>query len=92
MDTHIRIIIKDFLREKEKEFKEKEKLEKILATNLGRELRKYVHLGKIYRNKLVFYTNTSSSGFDFNLKKNDLLEAVRKEFPQIEDIKIKVGG
>ena len=91
MATHIKKIIENFIKEKKTDIKEKEKIRQIVDSVLDKKLKKDISLKTIYKNKLIFSSSSSHFSYEFSLKKGELLEALRKEFPQIEDIKIKVG-
>lgn len=67
------------------------RVEEIVNNGLGQKVGKYIHLKRIYKKKLFFSADTSSAIYEFGLKENELLEAVRKEFPEIEGVKIKIG-
>jgi hypothetical protein len=84
-------LLEDFLKDKKEKIKKREKIEKILEKFLEEDLKNHLHLKGIYKKKLVFYTENASFGYVFNLKKEEVLEKIKKEFPEIEEIKIKVG-
>jgi hypothetical protein len=89
--THIKNIISQFLREKKSEAKSADKIEKIVEENLGENLKKHIRLQKIYKKNLIFCSDSSSASYEFGLRKDTLLKAVKKEFPDIEGTKIKIG-
>ncbi|MDD5583890.1 MAG: DciA family protein [Candidatus Omnitrophica bacterium] len=91
MATHIKELLNKFLQEKRSECKETERLQRVIDENLDARLAKHVTLKKVYKNKLIFCTDTSNFVYEFNLKKSALLKAVQKEFPHIEDAKITIG-
>lgn len=91
MATHIKNIISQFLKEKKAEAKSTGKIEKIIEESLGAGLKKHVKLQRIYRKNLIFCSDSSSANYEFGLRKETLLKAVRKEFPGIEGAKIKIG-
>lgn len=91
MATHIKELLNKFLQEKKSECNETERLQRVINENLDTHLATHVILKKIYKNKLIFCTDTSNFVYEFNLKKNTLLKAVQKEFPYIEDAKITIG-
>ncbi len=91
MATHIKNIINQFLREKKAEAKSADKIEKIVEESLGINLKKHIKLQKVYRKNLVFCSDSSSASYEFGLRKEALLKAVKKEFPEIEGAKIKIG-
>ncbi len=91
MATHIKNIISQFLKEKKSEAQSAGKIEKIIEEKLGDDLIKHVKLQKIYRQNLFFCSDSSSASYEFKLRKEALLAAVKKEFPDIKGAKIKIG-
>ncbi|MBU0694710.1 MAG: DUF721 domain-containing protein [Candidatus Omnitrophica bacterium] len=91
MAGHIKHLIEAFLKEKKKETGIQEKIKKIIDGAVDKKLTKYIQLKRVYKNNLIFCSSSSGASFKFNLKKRSLLEAVKKEFPQIKDVKIEVG-
>jgi hypothetical protein len=84
-------LLDDFLKDKKEKIEKREKIERILDKFLEEDLKNHLHLKGIYKKRLVFYVDNASFGYVFNLKKEEVLEKIKKEFPQIEEIKIKVG-
>ena len=91
MATHIKEIVKKFLKEQSKATQEREKIKKIINGTLGRTLAENITLEGIYKNTLILRSNASSFIYDFNLKKKGVLEALQKELPRLKDVKIKIG-
>ena len=91
MATHIKSIIEEFLKEKKAEAKSTGKIERIVEENLGENLKKHVRLQRIYKKNLYFRSDSSSASYEFRLRREVLLKAVKKEFPDIEGVKIKIG-
>jgi hypothetical protein len=91
MATHIKSILVQFLKHKKRETADITRIEEIVNTGLGEKVGKYIHLKKVYKKKLFFNADTSGAIYEFGLKKAGLLEAVRKEFPEIEGVRIKIG-
>lgn len=91
MTTHIKEILGGFLKEKRKDVKRKEEIEEIVEKIIDKKLKKHVQLKRIYKNSLIFYSESSNYSFEFYLKKEQLLEKIKEKFPYIEDIKVKVG-
>ena len=91
MATHIKNLIKGFLKKKRKEAATKEKLAKIVDEVLGEKLKPRVQIRGIYKNKVIFYTEAAMVSYELNLIRGKLLEAIKEEFPQIEDIKINIS-
>jgi hypothetical protein len=91
MATHIKYIIKKFLKEQKKASREQERIKKIINGNLNRALAKNIVVEGVHRNILFVRSDSSSFAYDFNLKKKGLLEALQKELPCLKDVKIKIG-
>lgn len=91
MATHIKKIIKNFLKTTESNICSQNKIEKIVNNHLDRELKKHTQFKGIYKNKIIIESQSSSARYIFNLKKQNLLRAIQKEYPQIEDIKVTIG-
>jgi len=91
MATHIKSILAQFLKNKKRETADITRVEGIVNKELGEKVSKYIHLKRVYKKKLFFSADTSSALYEFGLKKGGMLEAVRKEFPEIEGTKIKIG-
>jgi len=89
--THIKNIIEQFLKDKKAEAKSTGKIEKIIEENLGENLKKHIRLQRIYKKNLIFSSDSSSASYEFKLRREILLKAVKKEFPDIEGAKIKIG-
>ncbi len=92
MATHIKNIISQFLKEKKSEARHTGRMVKIVEENLGAELTKHIKLQKIDKKNLIFSSTSSSASYEFGLRKENLLKAVKKEFPNIEGAKIKIGN
>jgi hypothetical protein len=91
MATHIKALVKDFLKNQEQEINYRARLKSIVEANIDKKLKKHVYLKKVYKNKLIFVSAGSSFSYVFNLGKDKLLKAVREQFPEIEDVKITLG-
>lgn len=91
MATHIKSIIKNFLKAKKSETQEKLRIEKIVNRNLSGKLKKHIRLQKIYKDNLFFYSDSSSALYEFGLQKDRVLKEVQREFPKIEKTVIKIG-
>jgi hypothetical protein len=91
MVTHIKNILKDFLKDNKKDIEDKEKMERILYGALDKKLKGHIKVKRIYKNKVVLSSDSAAFSYEFNLKKKSVLEKLKKTFSQIEDIKIKVG-
>jgi hypothetical protein len=91
MATHIRKIIQNFLKTAKSDIQTKTRIQKLVNTCLDKKLKKHTYFKGIYKNKIILGSESSSASYVFNLKKQKLLKAIQKEFPQIEDIKVNIG-
>ncbi len=91
MTTHIKCLIEGFLKEKKREICYKKKIEKAICKFLSKKDEKHIKSKKIIKDQLVIYFDSSSFAYNFNLKKNNLLTEIKKEFPEIKGIKIGAG-
>jgi hypothetical protein len=87
MATHIKEILNKFLN-KEEEIKNKKHIEKIVEEVLGNKIKNQFFLKKISKTKLIFSSQIPTFRFEFNLKKKEILKKIKKEIPQINEIKI----
>lgn len=92
MATHIKNILNQFLKEKRAEAKSAGKIEKIIEENLGADLTRHIKLRRVYKKNLIFCSDSSSASYEFGLRKEALLKAVKRDFPDIEGAKIKIGN
>lgn len=90
MAIHIKHLVKDFIKESYKKKNFYNDVEKIIKDVLDEKILKYIKSKRIYKNRLIFYCDNSSTLYEFNLKKNFLIDAIKKKFQNIEDIKIKI--
>lgn|GEM_PF-1076225 len=91
MVIQIKTTIGKFLKNKQKEIYEREKIAKIVEKILDPKIKHHVRLAKIYKKTLVFYTDSSVSSFQLNLLKSNILKEVCAIVPKIEKIKIRIG-
>lgn len=91
MATHIKDLLSNFLDIKKKETDVNGKIKEIVDKSIDRKLQKHIFLQKVYKDKVIFCSDSSSSGYEFNLNRNCLLREIKKEFPQIKELKIKIG-
>lgn len=91
MATHIKSIIQNFLKNTRNNIQDKTKIEQVIDNNLDKKLKKHIYLKQIYKNTIIFGSESPSVSYVFNLKKQDLLKAIKKELPQIDDVKITIG-
>lgn len=89
--THLKEDLKKFLNNKKKQTQQLEKIEKILDKVLGRKISPHINLKRIYKNQLFFQSTSSCFSYEFNLRKQKLLEEIKKVYPEITDLKIKIA-
>jgi len=90
MATHIKFLVEGFLRKRKKENKKQARIEQIINEFLGGETKEYIHLKKIAKTEIILLSEQPSFSYDFNLKKKQLLEKIKKEFPDIEKIRLTI--
>ena len=91
MATHIKHVLGGFLKEKKKDLKKRDQIEKIIGEELEGKIKKHIKLKRIYKNNLILHSDSSNYSFSFYLKKESLLKKIQKKFPEIKDIKIKIS-
>lgn len=91
MPEHIKNVIEKFLKEIQNRKGETERITQVIKNVLGESEAAHISLKKIYQKKVLFSVDSSSFSYDFNLKKQKVLVAIKKEFPYIEDIIIRIG-
>ena len=91
MATHIKVLIKKFLKEQKKTTRQHSEIRRVIKENLDRTSAKNLVVEGVHKNTLIIRSSSSSFVYDFNLKKEGILEALQKELPCLKEIKIKVG-
>ena len=91
MAIHIKYLVNKFLEKKKQECIHQEKVQEIINRFLGSEAQESVYLKRVSKGEFVFGAASSSFAYDFGLKKEKVLSGIKKEFPQIKDIKIEIG-
>ncbi|MCK4520030.1 MAG: hypothetical protein KAT96_02575 [Candidatus Omnitrophica bacterium] len=91
MAIHIKHLVGKFLEKKKQDFRHQEKVQQIVNRFLNNDARESVYLKRISKGEFVFGAVSSSFAYDFGLKKDRVLSGIKKEFPQIKDIKIEIG-
>lgn len=92
MATPIKGIIDNFLKTKLVQYQHQEKITKFADKLLAGEIKKHVQIKGVSHNCLIFHSDSSAATFDFRLRKDKLLIAIQKEFPDIKSIHIKTGS
>lgn len=91
MGTHIGEIVAKFIKEVKQRNDYQNKIEKELINFLDEESAGYIKRKEIKRDQITVYFGASSFAYDFNLKKDELLKKIQEKFPEIKEIKTKVG-
>jgi hypothetical protein len=91
MATHIKNLIKDFLKSKKAETADKGKIEEIFDGQVSLKLKKHIRLGGVEKNNLIVYSDAAAASYELNLIKGRILEGLKKDFPAVSDIKIRIG-
>ncbi|NQT28288.1 MAG: hypothetical protein HQ570_01680 [Candidatus Omnitrophica bacterium] len=91
MATHIKQLVDKFLAKKKEEYKEQERIQQIVSRFLDFQDQEGVCFKGIFNKEIVLKSTASSFSYDFRLKKDKILIEIKKEFPQIKDIRIEIG-
>lgn len=91
MATHIKFLLEDFLKRKKSELDGFCKIERVVREALDDENKNHIFFKKILKDTLILGSDSSSFMYYFNLKKENVLKRVSKEFPEIKKIKIEIG-
>jgi hypothetical protein len=90
MPTHVKDIVSGLVRAQKMAVVQQERIARIVEPFLGKKLSKYVRVQGINKGKLIFFSKNSGAGFELNLQKNKIVNAVQKEFPEIIGMQIKI--
>jgi glycogen synthase len=90
MAEHIKTIIDKYIKENKKKIKEYKKIKEILKTNLGKNTTKQIRIEFKENNKTVFFLKSSSAVYELKLQQKEIEEKIKKEFPQIKEVKVEV--
>lgn len=91
MGIHIKSILDKFLEKGEEKRRYQEKARAAIESLLGDKEKKHITLSLVEKNKIVICFDSSSAIYEFNLKKKKVLEEIKKEFPEIKEIKTKIN-
>ncbi|MFH1519859.1 MAG: DciA family protein [Candidatus Omnitrophota bacterium] len=91
MSTHIKHLLDKFLDKKRAECIKQGKIQQIVNQFLNSETQGDVYLKGVVGNMLVFKADSSSLRYDFQLKKDKILNKIKEEFPQIQEIKVEIN-
>jgi hypothetical protein len=90
MTTHIKELLDALLKDKAKDSQINSNIHEIVKNVLGKYLSEHLNLEKIQKTILIFKSDSPSFRFEQELKKQQLLEEIKKELPHIEDIEIRI--
>ena len=91
MATHIKGLIESFLKKKKEDYGDQEKIDEILTRALDKETKKHIRPKNVHKGQLILHSDSSSFTYTFNLKKEEILKELQKEFPKIKKIKVEIG-
>ena len=91
MGEHIKDLLADFLETAKNKQKEKEKVWENVKKILGEETTKYLQIEEITGEKIIFSSIASGAKYNLELQKKEVVEEIKKDFPQINKIIIKAG-
>lgn len=91
MATHIKDLVDKFLAKKKQECKEGERIQQIVNRFLNSEAGEGICFKGIFKKEIIFKSTSSSLSYDFKLKKDKILAAIKEEFPRIKDIRVEIG-
>ncbi|MFH1771679.1 MAG: hypothetical protein ABH872_02590 [Candidatus Omnitrophota bacterium] len=90
MSTELKKIIEDYLPKIKEKAQTSDKILKTAAKVLNRNLMPAVEFGGINKNCVLFICLTPAHLYECTLLKNDLLNVIRGDFPEINEIKLKL--
>ncbi len=90
MATHIRDVMRGVLRHVKSQQHIQQQLEAVLDQLIDAPTRKYICVKSIMKKSVILAAGSSAALYNVNLKKADLLQAVKQQIPAIENIVIKV--
>jgi len=91
MTQHIKNIIEDFFQIQKKEYKEIFKIKDKLVSILGVESKEHFWVKKEKREEIEIIATSSSLLYVLKLKKEDIEGELKREFPKLKTIKMKIG-
>ncbi len=91
MATHIKHLLDKFLDKKRVECVKQSKIQQIVNQFLNSKAQGGIYLKGVVKDMLVFKADSSSLRYDFQLKKDKILNKIREEFPQVKEIKIEIS-
>ena len=91
MATHIKNILKQFIHKEKTKAKKTEEISQIVQQHLKATVSSEVSIGKIDKKKLTLVVSSSLVAYELNLKKQQILEEIKRHYPHIDQIQIRVG-
>ena len=85
MATHIKSILEKFIQEKSKKIDEKGKLDHIIFKHLKKEVKKYIDIKGIYKDRVIIECKRSCLAYEVKLVENVILKDLQKKQIIIED-------
>ncbi len=92
MATHIRQLLDDFLKQKEGHLTRQKKIERVIENFLTPAMKEQLSLKAIEGDRIMISSASSGAAYNFNLLKEEILQEIQKQFPQIKTISIKTGA
>lgn len=90
MSTHIKDILNEFIKKGKANKETQSKIEEALNNILGGKFLEHITIKGIYKKKIIFCLSNSTVQYEVGLKKNELEKALKKEFPELEEIQLKI--
>ncbi|MFH1504586.1 MAG: DciA family protein [Candidatus Omnitrophota bacterium] len=91
MATHIKFLLGNFLNKRKKESKKQLETQQYIEGILDEKIKGYIKVKTITAAEVLFSSESSNFTYEFNLKKEKLLQEIQKQFPKIKKIKITKG-
>ena len=88
MSTHIKDILNEFFKKGKDNKETQERIEETLTNILGGKFLEHITIKGIYKNKIILNLANSAVQYEVGLKKKELHEALKKKFPEIEEIQL----
>ncbi|MBU2473222.1 MAG: DUF721 domain-containing protein [Candidatus Omnitrophica bacterium] len=92
MAAHIKQLIDEFLKQKNKNLAQQKTIETIVERFLTPAIKNHIHLKMVEQNNLVFSSDSSGAAYNLNLVKKEILQEIQKQFPEVEKISVKTGA
>lgn len=91
MTEHIRGIIAGFLNDLKKKKSDKDRIFQTIRGTIDSNTKPHIKDFQLKQKRIFFYVDSAVWGYQLNLLKPQMLDLLKKEFPdQIDDIFIKV--